>query len=106
MITKERLEEMLAETGIPFAYHHFTEESAVDPPFIVYLNDESSNFYADGIVYAVIDVVNIELYTDEKDHDLEKRIENIFANYNVAWEKEEVYIETEQMYEVLYRMEV
>lgn len=106
MMTKERLEEMLTETGIPFAYHHFTEENAVDPPFIVYLNDESSNFYADGIVYAVIDGVNIELYIDEKDHDLEKRIENIFANYNVAWEKEEVYIETEQMYEVLYRMEV
>lgn len=106
MMTKERIEEMLAETGISFAYHHFTEENAVDPPFIVYLNDESSNFYADGIVYVVIGNVNIELYTDEKDYELEEKIENIFAKYNVAWEKEEIYIETEQMYEILYRMEV
>ncbi len=106
MMTKERIEEILAETGIPFAYHHFTEENAVDPPFIVYLNDESSNFYADGVVYAVISSINIELYTDEKDHKLEEKIENIFKEYNVAWEKEEIYIESEQMYEILYQMEV
>jgi hypothetical protein len=105
-MTKERIEEILAETGIPFAYHHFTEENAVDPPFIVYLNDESSNFYADGVVYAVISSINIELYTDEKDHKLEEKIENIFKEYNVAWEKEEIYIESEQMYEILYQMEV
>lgn len=106
MMTKERIEEILAETGISFAYHHFTEENAVDPPFIVYLNDESSNFYADGVVYAVISSINIELYTDEKDHKLEEKIENIFKEYNVAWEKEEIYIESEQMYEILYQMEV
>lgn len=106
MMTKERIEEILAETGISFAYHHFTEENAVDPPFIVYLNDESSNFYADGVVYAVISSINIELYTDEKDHKLEEKIENIFKEYNVAWEKEEIYIESEQMYKILYQMEV
>lgn len=106
MMTKERIEEILAETGISFAYHHFTEENAVDPPFIVYLNDESSNFYTDGVVYAVISSINIELYTDEKDHKLEEKIENIFKEYNVAWEKEEIYIESEQMYEILYQMEV
>ena len=106
MMSKERLEEMLAETGFSFQYHHFTEENAVDPPFIVWLNEESANFYADGVVYAVIDAVNIELYTDEKDHELEKRIEEIFKNYNVSWEKEETYIDSEQMYEVLYQMEV
>lgn len=106
MMSKERLEEMLTETGLSFQYHHFTEENAVDPPFIVWLNEESANFYADGVVYAVIDAVNIELYTDEKDHELEKRIEEIFKNYNVSWEKEETYIDSEQMYEVLYQMEV
>lgn len=106
MMSKERLEEMLAETGLSFQYHHFTEENAVDPPLIVWLNEESANFYADGVVYAVIDAVNIELYTDEKDHELEKRVEEIFRNYNVSWEKEEAYIDSEQMYEVLYRMEV
>lgn len=106
MMSKERLEEMLAETGLPFQYHHFTEENAVDPPFIVWINEESANFYADGVVYAVIDAVSIELYTDEKDHKLEEKIEEIFKNYNVSWEKEETYIDSEQMYEVLYQMEV
>ena len=106
MMSKERLEEMLAETGLSFQYHHFTEENAVDPPFITWLNEESANFYADGVVYAVIDAVSIELYTDEKDHKLEERIEEIFKNYNGSWEKEETYIDSEQMYEVLYQMEV
>ena len=70
------------------------------------INEESANFYADGVVYAVIDAVSIELYTDEKDHKLEERIEEIFKNYNVSWKKEETYIDSEQMYEVLYQMEV
>ena len=73
---------------------------------VVWLNEESANFYADGVVYAVIDAMNIELYTDEKDQELEKRIEEIFKNYNVSWGKEETYIDSEQMYEVLYQMEV
>ena len=42
MMSKERLEEMLAETGLSFQYHHFTEENAVDPPFIVWIKDRKS----------------------------------------------------------------
>lgn len=106
MMSRERIEEMLAETGVPFSYHHFIQENAVDPPFLVWLNDESANFYADGVVYAVINGIDIELYTDEKNTELEEKIEDIFKKYNVSWEKEEEYIESEQMYEVLYQMEV
>ena len=54
----------------------------------------------------VINGIDIELYTDEKNTELEEKIEDIFKKYNVSWEKEEEYIESEQMYEVLYQMEV
>ena len=33
----EELLQMLQEMQIPFAYHHFAEGEAVNPPFICYL---------------------------------------------------------------------
>lgn len=42
---------VLRETGISFAYDHFAEGEAVEPPFICYLFPGSNNFAADGKVY-------------------------------------------------------
>ena len=58
---------LLEETGIPFAYDHFTEGESPDPPFICYLLPQSNHFSADGKVYLKVSSVNIELYTDSKD---------------------------------------
>ena len=43
--------DILTEIGLPFAYHHFAEGEAPDPPFICYLTPGSDNFAADGKVY-------------------------------------------------------
>ena len=41
---------MVAELGLPFAYHHFAEGESPEPPFVVYLFPGSDNFAADGKV--------------------------------------------------------
>ena len=97
---------MLEEAGLPAAYDHFAEGESPDPPFLVFLFPASDNFKADGRVYAKIQELNIELYTDRKDPPLEKRMEDILDEHEIAYEKSETWIESEKMYEVLYRAEL
>ena len=97
---------ILKESGIPFAYDHFAEGESPDPPFICYLLPESDNFSADGKVYLKISVVHIELYTDEKSPAIEQILEDVFNAHEIFYEKSEVWIESEKLYEVLYTFEL
>ena len=89
-------------TGIPFAYDHFAEGEAPDPPFICYLCPGSDNFSADGKVYKKINEVRIELYTDKKEPATELRLETVLDNASIFYNKTETWIESEKLYEVLY----
>ena len=93
-------------TGIPYAYSHFAEGEAPDPPFICYLCPGSDNFSADGRVYKKINDVRIELYTDKKSPDLERQVESVLRRHHIYYTKTETWIPSEKMYEVLYEMEV
>ena len=81
----DRLLSILNNIGIPYAYDHFAEGEAPDPPFICYLLPGSDNFSADGKVYHKFTEVRLELYTDLKS---------------------ETWIESEKLYEVLYTFEM
>lgn len=105
-MTYEQIADMLSGIGLPFAYHHFAEGEESDPPFIVYLAPGSNNFAADGKVYHKIKQLDIELYTDKKDLQLEEKLEAILDAAEIFYEKTEAYIESERLYEVLYEMEV
>ena len=89
-------------TGIPYAYSHFAEGEAPDPPFICYLCPGSDNFSADGKVYKKINEVRIELYTDKKEPATELRLETVLDNADIFYNKTETWIESEKLYEVLY----
>lgn len=102
-----KIVEMLKEIGFPFAYDHFAEgEPDINPPFICYFTPNSNNFSADGTVYFAANRISIELYTDKKDLDVERRVENTLRKFGVCYEKSEVWIESERLYEVLYQFEM
>ena len=105
-MTYEEIAEMAEETGLPVAYDHFSEGESPDPPFLVFLFPRSDNFDADGRVYLKINELHFELYTDRKQPDVEERVEDVLDSHGIAYEKTEVWIETERLYEVLYSMEV
>ena len=105
-MTHEDVMQMLAETKIPFAYDHFAEGESPNPPFICFLLPCSENFAADNVVYMEFSNLNIELYTDEKDPELEDRVEAVLNAHELFWNKSEVWIESEKLYEVLYQMTV
>ena len=95
----------LERLGIPYAYHHFAEGEGPDPPFVCYLCPSMANFAADGRVYLDVDVVNIELYTDKKDSGLEKKLQGLLTESGFVYEKNEAWIESEKLYEVVYEFE-
>ncbi len=101
----DRLLEVLQEIGIPFAYDHFAEGESPDPPFICYLIPASDNFSADGQVYFKANEVHIELYTDKKDIDKEALVEAVLDSHGIFYDRTEVWIESERLYEVLYSFE-
>lgn len=97
---------MLAEMNLPYAYDHFVEGESPDPPFLVFLYPGSNHFAADGKVYFKVNRLNIELYTDKKDVELEETVEAVLDRHGIFYSKSEVWIESENLYEVLYQMEV
>jgi hypothetical protein len=105
-MTYDQILSMLKEMKLPVAYDHFAEGESPAPPFMVFLFPSSDNFAADGRVYQRIDVLHIELYTDCKQPKLEAKVETVLDRHGFFYEKSEVWIEKERLYEVLYSMQV
>ena len=98
--------DIIREIGLPFAYHHYAEGESPDPPFLLYLFPESDNYGADNTVYVEVSRVYLELYTDCKNPETEKQVERALQQHGIFWDKSEVWIESECLYEVLYSFEM
>lgn len=105
-MTYDDIVNMLEEMNLPFVYDHFAEGEAPEPPFICFLFPGTSNVFADNVVWQKISDFNIELYTDKKEPALEARLEDILTSYELPYEKSEVWIGSEKMYEVLYQTQM
>lgn len=102
----DKILSILQEIQLPFAYDHFAEGESPEPPFICYLIPGSDNFAADGQVYVKINEFHIELYTDCKNTAIETSIEAVFDKYGLFYNKSEIWIASEKLYEVLYTFEM
>lgn len=88
------------EEVVPVRYRVFKKKPKI--PFAVYYEDGTENFAADNTVYLKrVDYI-LELYADKKDHEIEGKIEQIFAENDIPWEKEESYIEKEWLLMTAY----
>lgn len=95
---------ILKSIGIPVAYDHFinSNEENISPPFILYRNDDASHFKADDQVFYMNKEFIIELVTDKKDINLELALESILSTNYLPFDKTEVYLESEDIYQVTY----
>lgn len=103
------LNTILKATGYPVAYSHFTvtdTNPAPNPPFITYLVAYSSNMFADNKVYKKIDNVQVELYTNKKDLEVEKRLEDLLDSNEITYESTETWIESEKLFQKIYEIGV
>ena len=99
------IKQLLDGLGIPYAYDHFAEGEAPPVPYICYLYPGSDNFGADDKTYYKVSWIRIELYTDKKSPETETQIEDALDNEGIFYNKNEVYITDEKLYEVSYEFE-
>lgn len=93
---------LLNSLGLPVSYRFF--KTPPTPPYIVYLFSYSDNFGADNKAYSKEDNYQVELYSAKKDLASEKKIEDLFDNNDIFYEKTETYIDSEELYQVLYEI--
>ena len=98
------IKEILKKSGLPVVYHSFPENEAPPLPYICYLIPGSNNFAADGQVYFKVDRVQVELYTQLKQPEVEEKVEEALSSF--YWEKTEEYIDSEKCYQIIYELEV
>lgn len=105
-MTYQQISKMIEDIGLPFAYYSFPEEQAPALPYLVFYYPDYDDLGADNINYQTIANLNIELYTSNKDFATESSVETALTNAGLYFQKSETYIESEQMYEVLYQIQL
>lgn len=94
--------EKLCTLGIPVAYLQFSKPQKL--PFIAYLEAGTEIQGADNYNLYRRTEIRIELYSEKKNPDLERKIENLFRNVEI--EKDgDTYLENENMFLTVFSFE-
>lgn len=105
-MTTREVAAMIAEIGIPYAYYQFPEGTEQATPFACFFYSGDNDFKADNSNYQKIEHLIIEVYTDNKDFALEATVESVLASHEMVWTRDEEWIESERMVEVVFEMDV
>ena len=105
-MTYKEVFDMLEETDLPVVYHSWPIGNVPELPYIVFLYTNNNDLMADNINYQTIVELNIELYTQNKDFTTEATVESVLNSHNIAFSKEETWLDSEDMYQILYTTEV
>lgn len=104
-LTQAELKTVLDGSSIPFAYRAWKNGHSL--PFGVFYFQRDNPFAADGVVYTKTARYALELYTAEKDPDAEAVLEKALTAAGIFYSKsDETYIDEEQMFCVIYEIEV
>lgn len=105
-MTTNEVAAMVAEIGVPYAYYQFPEGTGQETPFICFFYSYNNDVKADNSNYQKIERLIIELYTDNKDFDLERRVESVLESHDMVYSRAEEWIESERMLEVIFETDV
>lgn len=105
-MTIQKLKTVLDRTGVPFAYRKWEEGEVPPLPYGVYYAGPNNPFAADGVAYFSSQQYTLELYSRDKDPELEARVEAALTEAEIFFEKDEEYLSSEHMNEIIYEIEV
>lgn len=74
MTTLDELCGVIASVGLPWANTAFETEEDVLPPYIVLTRRPGTTYGADDLTWCVVAEYDIELYTEHRAYDLERRV--------------------------------
>jgi hypothetical protein len=108
-MTQAELLTALKTLGMPVAYKAFIstpENPAPPPPFICIQFTDSADKMADNQNYFSIRNYDIELYTEIKEPAKEALVENMLKTNRLPFRKSEYAIESENLIQVLYKIQL
>lgn len=105
-MTYQDIANIVAEIGLSYAYYQFPVNEAPSLPYVVYFYPNRDDFVADNSNYGRVESCVIELYTETKDLEQERAVETVLDKYHLVYDKNESFINKENMYESYYEFEV
>ncbi len=96
----------LEKLEIPIQYRAFQVGQAPELPYILFYENDSDNVFADNQNW--FDVLNVvcELYADEKDIELETKLQKLFYDTEIQYNSTETFIDSENMYLKAYDVQI
>lgn len=99
-MTLSELKTRCEAQGFQYAYGLFKEP--VEPPYLASMLRSTNNFMADNVVYSKDIPIQLDYIYIDKDLTEQAKIEDIILQ-NEAWNKsDEIYIESEKVWQVSY----
>lgn len=105
-IKREEVKEIIERIGLPCAYYQFQEETSQSPPFICWFFASRDDMLADDTNYVDKELLEIELYTRNRDFDTEKQVEDVLKSTGLVFLKEPNFINNEKIWQIAYESEV
>ncbi len=105
-MTYKEVNTLIAGIGLDYAYNHFDDDTAHELPFICFYFSSADDFIADNSNYQRIRLLDIELYTENKDFTLEETVENALNEAGLVYDKSETFLDSELMYMVVFTTSV
>ena len=96
----------LEKLGIPVQYRAFQVGQAPELPYLIFYENDSDNIFADNSNW--FDVLNVvcELYADEKDIELETKLQKLLYDLEIEYNSTETFIDSENMYLKTYDVQI
>ena len=109
-MTRAEIAAMIAGFGVEYAFGHFDDEDGERPqgtPYIYFSYSDRADFHADGINYAKIAELTIELCTVAPDFVLQNAIEAALTAGEMTFDQpDQEYDDGELLYITTYTTEV
>ena len=76
-----------------------------DYPYIAIVDEPTNNVGADNKVYHKCESYTVELYSKKNNYQTaEEKIENMFDNNNIYWNKERIWLKDLKVFETVYEI--
>lgn len=105
-MTYKEINLMIESFGLPYAYHEFKNKTRQAPPYVTFEYTASDDFLADNKNYQEITVLEISLYTREKDLYSEAIIKQTLTNNELVYSWDGSYMDSEALHRTTFYTEV
>ena len=105
-MTLAEFKTILDGSGLPVTYLAFPANKCPAMPFVTYQETGSNNFGADGKVYKRVRSLQVDLFTSNKEPATEERLEAVFDQHGIFWNKYQTLDDNESCQRYTYEVEV